>query len=409
MIVYLIGIVLLMAIVATFIFSKLRVVAQPNEWMIVLREGKMVKCGVGISCLQMPNDKIVTFPSKINKVKFIAQQVTKEMQGLEVSGIIIWTIFRDGDGPLKAYKSLGADIHSDEPKIANQNLVEMANGIVRHKIANSNISEVLTNRRVIREDIKKELNKNINGWGVWLETVEITEVKILSAGLFENLQTEFREANRQKAQIITMNAENVMKEKKLEQNLQLAKQEAENENRKKVIASNEAFKVSLESQRINELKTELKKTKLNRKQEITKLQAEAQEKINRVVEDNKHLINLKVMENNAVLDQKKNEVALFEKEKELLLATLVNETNATVNDNNRANVEKSQKMEKEIQDSIPFDVLALEKIEQIVLKMPLEHVRVFNFSEQVKDSKVASALQQLLGEYHAVKTEIEQN
>ena len=271
MIIYLIGLALVIAILATFIFAQIRVVAQPNQWMIVLRDGKLVKCGVGISCLKLPNDKIVTFPSKINKVNFIAQQVTKEMQGLEVSGIIIWTIFRDGDGPLKAYKSLGADIHEDEPKIANQNLVEMANGIVRHKIANSNINEVLKNRRFIREDIKKELNRNVNGWGVWLEAVEITEVKILSVGLFENMQTEFREANRQRASIIKMKADNIMKEKKLAQSLEFANKEAENNNRKKVIASNEAYKVNLQTQRILELKTELKKIKLNRQQEIDKL------------------------------------------------------------------------------------------------------------------------------------------
>ena len=147
MIVYIIAALIAMLVVAGFIFSQVRVVAQPNEWMIVLREGKMIKCGVGISCLKMMNDKVVKFPSKVHKVNFTAQQVTREMQGIEVSGMIIWSIFRDGEGPFKAYKSLGNDIHEAEPKIANQNLVEMANGIVRHKIANSTINEILRNRK----------------------------------------------------------------------------------------------------------------------------------------------------------------------------------------------------------------------------------------------------------------------
>lgn len=35
--------------------------------------------------------------------------------------------------------------------------------------------------------MKTELNKILNGWGVWLESVEITEVKVLSKTLFENM------------------------------------------------------------------------------------------------------------------------------------------------------------------------------------------------------------------------------
>lgn len=35
--------------------------------------------------------------------------------------------------------------------------------------------------------MKNELNKILNGWGVWLESVEITDVKISSRKLFENM------------------------------------------------------------------------------------------------------------------------------------------------------------------------------------------------------------------------------
>lgn len=33
----------------------------------------------------------------------------------------------------------------------------------------------------------------LNGWGVWVESVEITDVMISSKTLFENMQVEFRE------------------------------------------------------------------------------------------------------------------------------------------------------------------------------------------------------------------------
>lgn len=182
--------------VAYRIHKSFYVIAKPNEWMIVLRNGEVVKYGIGISDLLHWGDIVVRFPSKIHKVSFSAMQVTTEMQGIEVSGSITWTIYREGDGPLRAYRYLGEDISSDFPNSANDCLLEMTNGIVRHKIANSTIDQILKNRHIIREDVKKELNKSVNGWGVWLETVEITDVQIKSNSLFENLQCEFRETQR---------------------------------------------------------------------------------------------------------------------------------------------------------------------------------------------------------------------
>jgi len=40
------------------------------------------------------------------------------------------------------------------------------------------------------------VNQVVNGWGIWLESVEITDVQILSKTLFSNLQVKFREENR---------------------------------------------------------------------------------------------------------------------------------------------------------------------------------------------------------------------
>lgn len=71
--------------------------------------------------------------------------------------------------------------------MANKTLVEMSNSIVRHRIANSTIEQILTQRENIRKEIKDSVNKVCNGWGIWLESVEITDVKILSKTLFSNL------------------------------------------------------------------------------------------------------------------------------------------------------------------------------------------------------------------------------
>ncbi len=107
--------------------------------------------------------------------------------------MLIWAIYREKDGPHKAYKYLGEDLCQSVPTQANNILKEMSNSIVRHRIANSTIEDILKQRDQIRNEIRDEMNKIVNGWGVWLESVEITDVRILSSTLFTNLQTEFRE------------------------------------------------------------------------------------------------------------------------------------------------------------------------------------------------------------------------
>ena len=69
--------------------------------------------------------------------------LAQEMQGIEVSGVIIWAIYRDENGPSIAYKMLGDDLKQKVPKTANDNLVEMANSIVRDRIANSSIETII--------------------------------------------------------------------------------------------------------------------------------------------------------------------------------------------------------------------------------------------------------------------------
>ncbi len=58
----------------------------------------------------------------MNKVVFSTEQVTKEMQGVKVSGMIVWTILRTDDGPANAFKYLGEELSSGNPQTANANL-----------------------------------------------------------------------------------------------------------------------------------------------------------------------------------------------------------------------------------------------------------------------------------------------
>lgn len=52
--------------------------------------------------------------------------------------------------------------------------------------------------------IKKEMFDVVKGWGVWLETVEITDVVISSGSLFKDMQADFREKMKKEAELYKM-------------------------------------------------------------------------------------------------------------------------------------------------------------------------------------------------------------
>lgn len=159
---------------------------------------------------------MATFPANLVKVEVTTQQVTKEMQGLEVKSMIEWTI--DKHNPLKAYKNL--DLASGSCRAANETLRMMTSAIVRNQIANSTIEQIIHNRQILRENILSEMGEVVSGWGVHLATCEIIEVRICSGSLFKDMQSKYREENQKKATLEKMVVENTIYFERLDRDLE---------------------------------------------------------------------------------------------------------------------------------------------------------------------------------------------
>ena len=46
-------------------FNRQWVEASPNEWLLIIRHGKLVEAGIGLKRIALPQDTIVRFPSKV--------------------------------------------------------------------------------------------------------------------------------------------------------------------------------------------------------------------------------------------------------------------------------------------------------------------------------------------------------
>jgi hypothetical protein len=84
--------------------------SQANEWLLIIRNGVLSNKGIGLCSWTFPGDQVVKFPSLINQVNFTASQVSAEMQGIEVTGMLVWSVYRTDDGPMNCYKFFGDDL-----------------------------------------------------------------------------------------------------------------------------------------------------------------------------------------------------------------------------------------------------------------------------------------------------------
>lgn len=165
--------------------------AKPNEWMLLLRNGELVQAGVGLSAFCPPGSQIVRFPSTMQETEFTASQATKQRAGVSVTGKAYWSIYRpskeDPDGPFRAFKSLSGLANGDFTA-GNEKVKTLAISTIRDAVSNMTIMEVMTSRNDLKERVKADIIPIFRGWGMWLETVEILDVRVESRSLFDDMQ-----------------------------------------------------------------------------------------------------------------------------------------------------------------------------------------------------------------------------
>ena len=149
------ALVAFVALVLNLAHSRIHT-AAPNEWLIVVKDGQMVRSGVGISHFAWYDEQVAKFPTALQKLPFKAQQVTLEKQGVEVSGFAVWVVNREADGPFKAYKHLGG-LSAAGLKSANENLANMAESVIRSEVAKMTIDSVMTKREAVREAVRTSM------------------------------------------------------------------------------------------------------------------------------------------------------------------------------------------------------------------------------------------------------------
>jgi regulator of protease activity HflC (stomatin/prohibitin superfamily) len=136
----------------------------------------------------------------LQQLSFRADQVTAEKVGVEVVGLAVYRIA----DPLIAYRVLNFAFPERAQQKLEETLTQMFVGATRRLVANLPVEDCLKKRKsALAAELLREIAPVVGGegalrdgtdkgWGVVIDTIEIQEVRVLSAQVFTAMQAPFR-------------------------------------------------------------------------------------------------------------------------------------------------------------------------------------------------------------------------
>ncbi|MFT3708338.1 MAG: hypothetical protein QM817_11860 [Archangium sp.] len=227
--------------------------AKPSEFLIRMRGGSVVSAGQGATVFKWPWDSIAIVPTTVQRLHFVADQITQEKVGVKVTGIAVYRIAE----PLIASRMLNFSFPERAQEKLAEMMEEMCVGASRRLIANLSVEQCLTRRKdALARELVHEIAPVVSGegrvedatdrgWGVIVDTIEIQDVRVLSGQVFSNMQARFRLSQEQVAREAELAKERAVRtdETATERLVELSKVAAQTEIRRQKQAADEAARL----------------------------------------------------------------------------------------------------------------------------------------------------------------------
>jgi hypothetical protein len=163
--------------------------ALPNEYLVEVGR-RVVRPVLGGRRFRLFK-KFLRVPGTVETLYFTTDNANLNYQGIGVDGYASWRI--DPEHPEVAISTLDFFDEDDPMKNTNEKLRTICVEAVRHVIANMTIDDALKKKDEIGQNLKEQLRKFEDRWGILFDQVGIEKVRIMSEKLFEDLQSEFRD------------------------------------------------------------------------------------------------------------------------------------------------------------------------------------------------------------------------
>lgn len=184
------------------------VTAQPDEWLLRVRDGRLLTAGIGVASWRLPGDVIARFSSTVQRVKFTAQAYTSEHVAVSVDGFVLWSVSPEGDGAFRAFSRLGI-ANLDRPPRDLKNAKHLLTGPQYHafqallvtelqrQVGSLPLEDVLSDHGRLVAALEEGLQKLCSSLGITLTQVELSQARPLDPAVLKDLSAEAEESLRE--------------------------------------------------------------------------------------------------------------------------------------------------------------------------------------------------------------------
>jgi len=232
------GVVLLVMAAAGITIVRALIIAQPDQWLLCIRNGRLVKAGVGIYVWRRPGDVVARFTSTMQRVSFSVSALSRERLRLSIDGFILWSVSPGGDGPFRAFQKLGLvnldapprDLRSPKHLLStpqHRAFQQLLGAAVQRLAATRSLDEVLLEQDRLVADLRRQLAALEQEMGIRVEQIEILQVRPVDEELLRQMSAEIEARISEDAENVRRQTHERAKHREIESEARLADEQAE--------------------------------------------------------------------------------------------------------------------------------------------------------------------------------------
>ncbi|MBT3222532.1 MAG: hypothetical protein HN348_25950 [Proteobacteria bacterium] len=185
-------------------------IGRPDEWVLRLRNGRLIDAGQGMALVKMPWDRIVRFTAAMQRVSFVAHALTCESLSVSIEGFVLWSVSAKEDGPFTAFTKLGI-VDTREVSALDKNqkhLLQRAQyrafqqllcAAVQRHTSKYTLDGLLTDQDTYVARLNEEISGLTDHMGVHIEGLQILQVQPRELEMLRQRSARLEEASREKA------------------------------------------------------------------------------------------------------------------------------------------------------------------------------------------------------------------
>lgn len=169
--------------------------ANPNEFLLTGRQGKLENRGSAVQKFLLPGTVYVLVPSTKQEAEFGFTQETRDGIPLRFKGIVIYRV----TDPIAAAQHFDFTDALDGIEQISNLLTHVVLGELRHAVSHMTMAECIEQRKTtLSEVVEAALDATLHSadgaseWGIAIEVAQLAQVFIVDAELRQQLEAEIR-------------------------------------------------------------------------------------------------------------------------------------------------------------------------------------------------------------------------